>query len=339
MISGDYSTLGLLIADNNTVKTKLDTLTSQVGTGYVATSYGGLGTAAESALNLQAQVNALNTEQTAAGVVAAQQNVTQTALGQIASIASSFAASSTSLNGVDPAAIDSVAGDGQDGAAAIGGIAGFDRWRHLFVCRHGYGQSARAGPGQHHEHRPLHPDQHGGQLVVEHDGQLGQHHCRHAGGGHVRRARHDSVQHRAGAWDGERGDGEDRVVRRPGGPAGQCQHPGDIDRHGDHRVLHARPAAQPVDARVVVEHAGQRSGIWRAGEQRAQRIAKARWRRWRRRPGRWAISRATSRRRRRRRATRARRCRRSSLRCRMSTRRRRCRTCPRFRRSCRRRIN
>ena len=122
MISGDYSTLGLLIADNNTVKTKLDTLTNQVGTGYVADSYGGLGTAAENALDLQAQVNALKTEQTTAGVVAAQQQVTQTALGQIASIASSFAASSTSLNGVDPAAVDSVAVSAKTALLQLAGL-------------------------------------------------------------------------------------------------------------------------------------------------------------------------------------------------------------------------
>ncbi len=47
MITGDYSSLGLLIGDNTAVKSQLDKLTEQIASGYVANSYGGLGAAAQ----------------------------------------------------------------------------------------------------------------------------------------------------------------------------------------------------------------------------------------------------------------------------------------------------
>ena len=109
MITGDYSSLGLLIAGNASVKVKLNTLTQQVATGYVANSYGGLGASAQSALELGPQLANLTTEQAVIGSVTGQQQVTQTALGQIAAIASTFAADTASLNGIDPDAVDTVA--------------------------------------------------------------------------------------------------------------------------------------------------------------------------------------------------------------------------------------
>lgn len=109
MISGDYSALGLLIAGNVTVKARLDTLTEQVASGHVADSYGGLGDAAQSALNLRPQLNSLTAQQAQIGTVTGRLDVTQTALARIAAIASSFAAQTVSLNGLNPAAVDTVA--------------------------------------------------------------------------------------------------------------------------------------------------------------------------------------------------------------------------------------
>jgi flagellin-like hook-associated protein FlgL len=109
MITGDYSTLGVLIADNTSVKAQLNKLTAQIASGHVADSYGGLGAASQTSLDLRPQLNTLTNEQNVIGSVTGQLDITQNALSQINSIASSFAAQTDSLNGLDPAAVDSVA--------------------------------------------------------------------------------------------------------------------------------------------------------------------------------------------------------------------------------------
>jgi flagellar hook-associated protein 3 FlgL len=122
MITGDYSTLGLLIADNASVKTQLDQLTEQISTGFVADSYGGLGASAQTALDLGPQLNTLTEQQTAIGAVSGQLGVTQTALSQIASIASTFAADTVNLNGIDPASVDSTAASATLALQQLAGI-------------------------------------------------------------------------------------------------------------------------------------------------------------------------------------------------------------------------
>jgi flagellar hook-associated protein 3 FlgL len=109
MISGDYSTVGQLIADNGAIKTQLDTLTEQVSSGLVSNSYGGLGAAAQEALDLNPQINNLTAQQNTISQASGQLDVTQTALSEIASIASNFAAETVNLNGIDPDEVDSVA--------------------------------------------------------------------------------------------------------------------------------------------------------------------------------------------------------------------------------------
>jgi flagellar hook-associated protein 3 FlgL len=109
MITGDYSTLGVLISDNTNVKGQLNKLTDQIASGHVADSYGGLGSASQTSLDLRPQLNTLTNEQAVIGSVTGQLGITQNALSQLYSIASSFAAQTTSLNGLDPAAVDSVA--------------------------------------------------------------------------------------------------------------------------------------------------------------------------------------------------------------------------------------
>jgi flagellar hook-associated protein 3 FlgL len=109
MITGDYSTLGVLISDNTNVKSQLNKLTDQIASGHVADSYGGLGAASQTSLDLRPQLNTLTNQQTVINSVTGQLDITQNALSQIYSIASSFAADTDSLNGLDPAAVDSVA--------------------------------------------------------------------------------------------------------------------------------------------------------------------------------------------------------------------------------------
>ncbi len=101
--------LGAAVAASAAAKTQLDTLTQQVGSGHVSDSYAGLGASAQTALTLQPQIAQLAAQQSAIGAVASRLSVTQTALTQISSIASSFNAKLADLNGVSPSEVDSVA--------------------------------------------------------------------------------------------------------------------------------------------------------------------------------------------------------------------------------------
>ncbi len=122
MISGDYSTLGQLIADNGAIKSQLDKQTEQVSSGLVSNSFGGLGAAAQQTLDLNPQINSLTAEQNAISAVAGQQSVTQTALSQLASIASNFAAQTDNLNGVDANEVDSVAAAAQQALQEVASL-------------------------------------------------------------------------------------------------------------------------------------------------------------------------------------------------------------------------
>jgi flagellar hook-associated protein 3 FlgL len=122
MISGDYSTLGQLIANNASVKSQLNKLTEQISTGHKANSYGGLGSATQPALNLGNQISTLTNEQTVIGTATSQISVTQNALSQIYSIASKFAADTDSLNGVDPNSVDTVAAEANSALQQLAGL-------------------------------------------------------------------------------------------------------------------------------------------------------------------------------------------------------------------------
>ena len=109
MITGDYGPLRQAIAASVAAKTQLDTLTQQAGSGHVANSYAGLGTAAQKSLDLQPQIAQLAAQQTAIGAVTGRLGVTQDVLTQISAITSAFEADTAKLNAVTPQQIDSVA--------------------------------------------------------------------------------------------------------------------------------------------------------------------------------------------------------------------------------------
>lgn len=109
MISGDYGALGQAIYASSQIKAQLTTLTSQVSTGYVSTSYSGLGAGAQTSFDLQPAINSLQAQQTTISAVTGRMSVAQTALTQIASITSTLNASLASVNDVTPSQIDSVA--------------------------------------------------------------------------------------------------------------------------------------------------------------------------------------------------------------------------------------
>ncbi len=86
----NYGLLGQLITDNQQVQNRLTQLTTQSASGYISNDFGGLGAGAAPALDLTAEISA-NTS-LASGIQASNGalGVTQTAMQQIGSIASSF---------------------------------------------------------------------------------------------------------------------------------------------------------------------------------------------------------------------------------------------------------
>ncbi len=103
--------VGQALYASTTIKTQLDTLSGQISSGLVSSSYAGLGAKAETSLSLRPQINHLAAQSAAIDAVSGQLNVSQTALTQITSIASSFNAQLANLNNVTPTQIDSVAVD------------------------------------------------------------------------------------------------------------------------------------------------------------------------------------------------------------------------------------
>ena len=109
MITGDYGPLGQAIYAADAAKTQLNKLAGQAADGLVSDSYAGLGAAAQTSVDLQPQINQLATQQSAIGAVTGRLGVTQSALNQIESIASSFNAKLAGLNDIAPTQVDSVA--------------------------------------------------------------------------------------------------------------------------------------------------------------------------------------------------------------------------------------
>lgn len=97
----NYGLLGQLIADNQTIQNRLNTLSEQASSGYIANDFGGLGSGAAIALALTSEtsqntaiINSLNAASTTL-------NVTQTVLKQISSIASNFSSQILSASTVN----------------------------------------------------------------------------------------------------------------------------------------------------------------------------------------------------------------------------------------------
>jgi len=91
------------------VSQQLDTLTIQASSGLDAQTYAGLGSNAGISLDLNPQINALQTYQSNISQATGAMGVSQTALTQMAQIASTFSGDIANLNGLDVSEIDSTA--------------------------------------------------------------------------------------------------------------------------------------------------------------------------------------------------------------------------------------
>ena len=107
----EYGLLSQLVANSGAVKQRLNTLTQQASNGLIADSYAGLGNGTPVALNLHPQIAALQTQQKNIDAATSRLGVTQTAMTQLQSIASTFLANLNRLDGVNASAVDSVAAD------------------------------------------------------------------------------------------------------------------------------------------------------------------------------------------------------------------------------------
>jgi len=106
---GGYGIMQQLIADNAAIRAHSNALIAQASSGFVSQSYAGLGDGASVALNLNPQLHDLQSWQTNIGQATGVMQVTQTAMTQIQSIASTFWADTMNLNGLNASEVDSVA--------------------------------------------------------------------------------------------------------------------------------------------------------------------------------------------------------------------------------------
>jgi flagellar hook-associated protein 3 FlgL len=118
----DYSVMSSLIANANTVKQQLDTLTNQASTGLIGNTYAGLGAGASVSLNLRPQIANLQTWQNNVDAANGQMSVTQSTMNSIESIASNFYAQLNNLEGVASSEIDSVAANARDALSQVANL-------------------------------------------------------------------------------------------------------------------------------------------------------------------------------------------------------------------------
>ena len=116
----DFGMMGSLIANASSVKQRLDTLTSQASSGLIGDTYAGLGTGAAVSLDLRPQMASLQTWQNNVDAANGRMGVTQSAMTQIQSIASSFYAQLNTVDGIDAGAVDAIAASARD---ALGQVA------------------------------------------------------------------------------------------------------------------------------------------------------------------------------------------------------------------------
>ncbi len=109
----DFGSMGVLIADSQQVNQKMNTLAQQAGSGLVASTYGGMGASAQTALTLLPQIAQSTTYQNNIGVASSQLDVTQTVMSQLQSIATSVYQQVISLPTQGSSTVDTVAASAQ----------------------------------------------------------------------------------------------------------------------------------------------------------------------------------------------------------------------------------
>src|ERR1022692_4098124 len=97
-----------LISNAANVRQQLQTLTNQVSTGLISTSYAGLGSGAAVSLDLSPEIANLQTWQTNINQATGPMQVTQTAMTQLQPIAQSFYSQLQTINGTQSSSVDKI---------------------------------------------------------------------------------------------------------------------------------------------------------------------------------------------------------------------------------------
>ncbi|MFL5287681.1 MAG: flagellin [Rhodopila sp.] len=117
-----YGFLNTLVAHAGSVHQQLNTLTEQVSTGLVAQTYAGLSANAGVSLKLNPQLSALQTYRSNIDQAVGRMQVTQTAMTQLQSIASTFVAAMPKLSSLTPKNVDSYAAQARDALVQVAGL-------------------------------------------------------------------------------------------------------------------------------------------------------------------------------------------------------------------------
>ncbi|WP_428488237.1 flagellin [Rhodopila sp.] len=118
-----YGIMGQLTANSQSLRNQVDTLTEQASTGLVSQSYAGLGAGASVALNLNPQIASLQTWQTNINQATSSMTVSQSALTQLQSIASTFYADMNNLSGANAASgVSSTAAQARSALQQVAGL-------------------------------------------------------------------------------------------------------------------------------------------------------------------------------------------------------------------------
>jgi flagellar hook-associated protein 3 FlgL len=119
-ISGaGYPALGQLVSGLVQTNKSFNTLTEQASSGLISQTYAGLGFTAPAALALAPQIDNLQVSQNNIGAASGPAQLTQTAMTQIQSIAANLLSEMPSLDGLNPAEVDTVAASARSDLATV----------------------------------------------------------------------------------------------------------------------------------------------------------------------------------------------------------------------------
>lgn len=117
-----FGILDQLIFNSTSVNNRLSVLTEQASSGLVSQTYAGLGAAATVSLDLNPQLSAMQSWQNNISQATGTMQVTQSAMTQLQSIASTFAADANNLNNLNPAEVDNIAANARDALTQVAGL-------------------------------------------------------------------------------------------------------------------------------------------------------------------------------------------------------------------------
>ncbi len=120
--TSNYSVIAQLSANAAAVRAELDRLTEQSSTGLVSETYAGLGASASVSLDLNPEIAEMNTWQSNINEAQGSMQVTQTAMSEISSIASNFAAELNTINGTDTSSVATIAASARQALAEVANL-------------------------------------------------------------------------------------------------------------------------------------------------------------------------------------------------------------------------